>query len=350
MPYHRHSLPQRSVEFTNNSYHFTPSTNYTIPSSEEKRSGQRQMMGTNMSMNVLSPIPFGKDPQNNSYDGINKIEEASYATYQKEGLLDSGSYFNNTMPLPDMASFVPKSSYSPDVCMQQPYLYYNPNSGSTGRISNNSDYFPGPQPQPTFYEGTVGKSWPKIPHSQQAQIDKYSTIPGGYRRKGGRVITKERPDQKEKYKLDFERIILGDDRSTSLMVRNIPNKYNQTMLTQELDENHKGLYDYLYLPIDPKNKCNYGYAFINLVHPYIILSLYKEFNGKSWKKFNSEKICELTYGRLQGRESLLKHLVGSGVMQQSDPSKKPLILDSAPLSEELLKKIKEDFIQTYGFP
>ena len=234
--------------------------------------------------------------------------------------------------------------------MQQPYPYYNVNSGSTGRISSNSDYFPAPQPQPPFYGSNMGKSWPKIPQSAQVQVDKYSTIPSGYRRKGGRVITKENPEQKEHYKLNFRRILKGEDKRTSLMIRNIPNKYNQAMLTQELDENHKGLYDYIYLPIDPKNKCNYGYAFINLVHPIIILSLYREFNGKSWTNFNSEKICQLTYGRLQGTEQLLKQLEGSGVMQQSDPAKKPLILETVEPSPELLGSIKQGFIDTYGFP
>ena len=134
------------------------------------------------------------------------------------------------------------------------------------------------------------------------------------------------------------------------MVRNIPNKYNQVMLTQELDENHKGLYDIIYLPIDPKNKCNCGYAFINVVHPIIILSLYLQFNGKGWRSFNSEKICELTYGRLQGKEQLLKQLEGSGVMQQSDPTKKPLLLETIEPSEELLEQIKQDFKASYSFP
>lgn len=197
----------------------------------------------------------------------------------------------------------------------------------------------------------MGKSWPKISHPGPDHGDKYSTISQNYRNKNaGRVSTKENDQQKRKYLLDFNKILAGKDKRTSLMIRNIPNKYNQTMLTQELDENHKGLYDYIYLPIDPKNKCNCGYAFINVVHPTIILSLYIEFNGKSWRNFNSEKICELTYGRLQGREQLLKQLEGSGVMQQSDSAKKPLILDTVQPSEELLEKIKQDFIENCSFP
>ena len=75
-----------------------------------------------------------------------------------------------------------------------------------------------------------------------------------------------------------------------------------------------------------------------------------QFNGKSWKNFNSEKICELTYGRLQGKTQLLKQLEGSGVMQQSDSAKKPLIFETIQPTKEQLEKIKKDFIKTYSFP
>jgi len=56
-----------------------------------------------------------------------------------------------------------------------------------------------------------------------------------------------------------------EDRRTTLMIKNIPNKYTQKMLLQTMDEQFRGGYDFFYLPIDFKNKCNVGYAFINLV-------------------------------------------------------------------------------------
>ena len=68
-----------------------------------------------------------------------------------------------------------------------------------------------------------------------------------------------------------------------------------------------------------------GYAFINLVNTKYIKDLYREFNGKRWRKFNSEKICEVCYARLQGTDQLLNHFRYSNVFQQRDWRLKPLI-------------------------
>ena len=94
-------------------------------------------------------------------------------------------------------------------------------------------------------------------------------------------------------------IASGADTRTTVMIKNIPNKYTQKMLLERLDQGgHRGHYDFLYLPIDLKNNCNVGYAFINLSHPIWVLALYDDLNGRSWERFHSEKICELTYGRI----------------------------------------------------
>ena len=77
------------------------------------------------------------------------------------------------------------------------------------------------------------------------------------------------------------------------------------MLLEHIDEKHRGCYDFFYLPIDMKNNCNLGFAFINLGDPIYVVSLYMELDGKVWPKFNSEKICELTYGRIQGHAQLV---------------------------------------------
>lgn len=86
------------------------------------------------------------------------------------------------------------------------------------------------------------------------------------------------------------------------MIKNIPNKYTQRMLLNTIDENFKGTYDFFYLPIDFKNKCNVGYAFINMVQPGYIVPFVQKFDHKKWDKFNSEKVCQISYARIQVRD------------------------------------------------
>ncbi|KAI5351761.1 hypothetical protein L3X38_004652 [Prunus dulcis] len=66
--------------------------------------------------------------------------------------------------------------------------------------------------------------------------------------------------------------------------QNIPNKYTSKMLLSAIDERHRGTYDFIYLPIDFKNKCNVGYAFINMTDPRMIVPFYQSFNGKKWRE------------------------------------------------------------------
>ena len=77
------------------------------------------------------------------------------------------------------------------------------------------------------------------------------------------------------YKIDLQKVEQGVDQRTTCMIRNIPNKYTQTMLIEWLNETYQGQYDFLYLRMDFRNRCNVGYAFINFIdyRYYICLNL-----------------------------------------------------------------------------
>lgn len=134
-------------------------------------------------------------------------------------------------------------------------------------------------------------------------------------------------DNKKQYQLDLEKIMNGEDTRTTLMIKNIPNKYTSKMLLAAIDEYHKGTYDFLYLPIDFKNKCNVGYAFINMVSPSNIIPFFKTFNGKKWEKFNSEKVASLAYARIQGKVALVSHFQNSSLMNE-DKRCRPILFHS----------------------
>ncbi|RAL38698.1 hypothetical protein DM860_002676 [Cuscuta australis] len=123
-------------------------------------------------------------------------------------------------------------------------------------------------------------------------------------------------DNKKQFELDIDRIVRGEDKRTTLMLKNIPNKYTSKMLLAAIDERHRGSYDFIYLPIDFKNKCNVGYAFINMTDPSMIIPFHQSFNGKKWEKFNSEKVASLAYARIQGKAALIAHFQNSSLMNE----------------------------------
>jgi hypothetical protein len=129
------------------------------------------------------------------------------------------------------------------------------------------------------------------------------------------------------FKLDLDKVIQGRDNRTTLMIRNIPNKYSQRVLLEEINHNHMGRYDFFYLPIDFKNKCNVGYAFINFMDAMAIVSFSNEFNQQRWKNFNSEKVCALSYARIQGKAAMIARFQNSSLMDKDDEYQ-PLIFKS----------------------
>ncbi|KAL4502414.1 hypothetical protein ABPG72_012001 [Tetrahymena utriculariae] len=143
----------------------------------------------------------------------------------------------------------------------------------------------------------------------------------------------------QNFQVNLENIVSFKDRRATVMVRNIPNRYNQEDFLRIIDINYKGLYDFVYLPMDFKNHCNIGYAFINFIDPKHIIPFYNEFNGKRWEMIRSEKVCYICYARIQGRNELIAHFKKSGVMSALvDKSFKPLILPNPQLDLQILQQ------------
>lgn len=150
---------------------------------------------------------------------------------------------------------------------------------------------------------------------------------------GNKSYGNQQQQGNSKYTLDIRKVRSGEETRTALMIRNIPNKYNQKMLLSTLEEEHRGHFDFIYLPIDFKNKCNVGYAFINFTRPQFIEPFYNAFHGKKWRRFNSEKVCEITFARIQGRQQLIAHFQNSSLLLE-DPKCRPVIFDAKGRQEE----------------
>lgn len=113
---------------------------------------------------------------------------------------------------------------------------------------------------------------------------------------------------------------------TTVMMRNLPNKYSQTMLLEDL--NQAGFlcaFDFLYLPIDPETCANRGYAFINFTDPSYAWMLKVGYEGQKMPRFNSDKVVSVAPAALQGFEANYAHYSTARV-SRGDPNARPLFL------------------------
>ena len=111
-------------------------------------------------------------------------------------------------------------------------------------------------------------------------------------------------NEKQKQKIDIIEIISGKDKRTTLMLRNIPNKYKLDDLVKEIDKSFWGKYDYINLPIDYERKLNLGYAFINFVDPLHIILFYETYHNKRWMRYKSDKKMDMAYADKQGKKDI----------------------------------------------
>lgn len=130
----------------------------------------------------------------------------------------------------------------------------------------------------------------------------------------------------------------GDDDEatyTTVMLRNIPNKYTRQMLVEQLYRaGFKGHIDYMYLPTDFANRCNVGYCFLNFRTPEARQHFVGAFDGVAAQTclpgFNSYKICQVTKAKWQGRDENVRRLrSGPDLMAQlaGHPEWLPLLFD-----------------------
>lgn len=52
------------------------------------------------------------------------------------------------------------------------------------------------------------------------------------------------------------------------------------------------------------------------MQPINIIPLVQRFNQKKWERFNSEKVCHISYARIQGRSALVQHFQNSSLMHE----------------------------------
>lgn len=114
---------------------------------------------------------------------------------------------------------------------------------------------------------------------------------------------------------------------TTMMLRNIPNKYTQNSLLKEINEHgFAGTYDFFYLPMDVHNRSNVGYAFINFENPAEAERFHTSFANHRFRRFHSRKIGSVCVAHVQGLNANLRHFENRAVTQARNDQYRPLVL------------------------
>jgi len=116
---------------------------------------------------------------------------------------------------------------------------------------------------------------------------------------------------------------------TSVFMRNVPNDYTRTRLVELLHaEGFGGTYDFVYLPVDFRSSSGLGYAFINFLSLDISERFRQHFTGFNRWSVASDKVCQVTWSSLQGREAHIERFRNSPVMHESVPEdQKPALFE-----------------------
>ena len=224
------------------------------------------------------------------------------------------------------------------------YMYFQ------NKIPQNNFYF---QP-PFFPENAFSYNNSSInPQKNQKKNNNSNTNQNNNTNKNNNNEKKNKNKKKFKDKIeqklfiiDIDNIIKGTDKRTTIMIRHIPNKYTSEALLEELNTICKNKYDFFYLPLDNQNECNLGYAFINFVNPLHIVHFYHIFKARKWNLYKSNKECDLSFAKFQGKAELTANL-DKNMNKIEDKKKLPMVFETITTAKIDLEKKYLDDIKEY---
>lgn len=118
-----------------------------------------------------------------------------------------------------------------------------------------------------------------------------------------------------------------DEPPTTIMIRNIPSRYSQHKLMEDLkDLSFDGTYDFLYVPMDRRTGANVGYAFVNFISPSSAERCMQSFNNYCFPRVSkAHKPASTSVAHLQGLERNLQHYE-KGVVATDKRQRRPVVV------------------------
>ncbi|KAF4698644.1 hypothetical protein FOZ63_004763 [Perkinsus olseni] len=162
---------------------------------------------------------------------------------------------------------------------------------------------------------------------------------------------------RESLEIDLQKVKLGVDNRTAVMIRNVPRNYTQPMLFAELVEaiGNAGynvfMIDYIYMPYDVRQKESSTYVFANVKEAAMIEALYGIFEGPSPLERVVQSVedfvslpssadaaasTSVRYAKCHGLDAILNSL-SRGAAQQLPACYRPLVAMSTPPTQTITR-------------
>jgi RNA recognition motif-containing protein len=120
---------------------------------------------------------------------------------------------------------------------------------------------------------------------------------------------------------------------TTIMVRNLPNRYKQRDFVEELTllGLPAGTWDFLYVPVDTHTNSSVGYAFVNFVSTEIAQHAMQVFDQYRWRRFRKQtsKPAAVNKAHIQGLANNLDHFSRTAIKDAKVKQHRPLVLAGA---------------------
>ena len=110
--------------------------------------------------------------------------------------------------------------------------------------------------------------------------------------------------KKKSFSISLEKIENGEDKRTSVMIKNLPSSITKEHFKTILGD--VGNINYVYLPFDKKKNKYLGFAFVNVVNSKTLIQIYNKLYGKKLDNYQMKKNIEICYSKVQGKNELIQ--------------------------------------------
>jgi len=132
----------------------------------------------------------------------------------------------------------------------------------------------------------------------------------------------------------------GKQPVTTIMIRNIPNRYTRKMLMDELDTlGFKDTYDFIYVPMDRNTHWNVGYAFVNFMEEESATRCMEKLTDYHFSRCQKlGKIAQACPAHIQGLNNNMEYYSNTAVNNSNLQSQRPLVIRKHVVKQQLVEE------------